>query len=222
MLGIPLRYLLKHPVAGLADLAADPLQVWTTIQDAYVAQREYRGPQCAYKSDDNWEQHLHHHIGVSWPCDCTSAFWGLWAQVIRELEESGIRPGPQSFQNWNDGDAGLVRTIWCLVRHLKPKRVVETGVAHGVTSRFVLEALERNGSGHLWSIDLPPWKGVGEIKSVWPSGRVMHSDGHTLRVRAGDAFRSCFLKSARLTSSFTIACTLNAMYGLSWIERGRL
>lgn len=156
MLGIPLRYLLKHPVAGLADLAADPLQVWTTIQDTYVAQREYRGPQCAYKSDDNWEQHLHHHIGVSWPCDCTSAFWGLWAQVIRELEESGIRPGPQSFQNWNDGDAGLARTIWCLVRHLKPKRVVETGVAHGVTSRFVLEALERNGSGHLWSIDLPP------------------------------------------------------------------
>jgi hypothetical protein len=29
-------------------------------------------------------------------------------------------------------------------------------VAHGVTSRFILEALERNGSGHLSSIDLPP------------------------------------------------------------------
>ena len=27
---------------------------------------------------------------------------------------------------------------------------------HGVTSRFILEALERNGIGHLWSIDLPP------------------------------------------------------------------
>ena len=32
MLGIPLRYLLKHPVIAVADLAADPLQVWTTIQ----------------------------------------------------------------------------------------------------------------------------------------------------------------------------------------------
>ncbi len=29
-------------------------------------------------------------------------------------------------------------------------------MAHGVTSRFILEALERNGSGHLWTIDLPP------------------------------------------------------------------
>ncbi len=33
--------------------------------------------------------------------------------------------------------------------------MVETGVARGVTSRFVLEALERNGHGHLSSVDLP-------------------------------------------------------------------
>lgn len=37
-----------------------------------------------------------------------------------------------------------------------PGKVVETGVARGITTRFVLEAFERNGSGHLWSIDLPP------------------------------------------------------------------
>jgi predicted O-methyltransferase YrrM len=34
--------------------------------------------------------------------------------------------------------------------------VVETGVARGITSRFILEALARNRRGHLWSIDLPP------------------------------------------------------------------
>ncbi len=45
MLGIPLRYLLKHPIIALADLAADPLEIWTTIHDAYVHQREQRGPQ---------------------------------------------------------------------------------------------------------------------------------------------------------------------------------
>jgi Methyltransferase domain len=33
--------------------------------------------------------------------------------------------------------------------------VVETGVAHGLTSRVILEGLARNGGGHLWSIDLP-------------------------------------------------------------------
>jgi len=156
MLGIPLRYVLKHPVIAVADLAADPLQVWTTIQDIHVAQREQRGPQCHYESDDNWEQRLHDSLGVPWPCTVTSEFWDLWPEVIRELEAKGIRAGPESFQSWNDGDAGFVRAIWCLTRHLRPKKVVETGVAHGVTSRCILEALARNGDGHLWSIDLPP------------------------------------------------------------------
>jgi hypothetical protein len=39
--------------------------------------------------------------------------------------------------------------------HQRPSVVVETGVARGVTSRIVLEALNRNDRGHLWSIDLP-------------------------------------------------------------------
>jgi hypothetical protein len=33
--------------------------------------------------------------------------------------------------------------------------VIETGVAPGVTSRIIFEALQQNGLGYLWSIDLP-------------------------------------------------------------------
>jgi hypothetical protein len=44
MLGIPIRYLLRHPVIFVADLAADPVEVFMTVHDAYVAQREQRGP----------------------------------------------------------------------------------------------------------------------------------------------------------------------------------
>jgi hypothetical protein len=160
MLGIPVRYLLTNPLA-LLDLAADPREVWTRIQDVYVAEREQRRPHCHYESDNNWERRFHQHLGVPWPCQLTSEFQGLWPEIIRELKAKGIRPGPESFGSWNDGDAGLVRAIWCLIRHLKPGKVVETGVAHGVTSRFILEALERNEDGHLWSIDLPP------IERVW-------------------------------------------------------
>jgi predicted O-methyltransferase YrrM len=50
----------------------------------------------------------------------------------------------------------LARAIYCLVRHTRPGKVVETGVGHGVTSRFILEALRMNEEGALWSIDLPP------------------------------------------------------------------
>jgi hypothetical protein len=156
MLGIPLRYLLKNPVSATADLAADPFETLTTIHDAYIAQRERRRPQCPYQHDRDWQKSLHEWLGISWPCDIVSEFWTLWSEVISELEAKDIRAGPESFQWWNDGDAGFVRTVWCLTRHLRPKKIVETGVAHGVTSRFILEALRRNGDGHLWSIDLPP------------------------------------------------------------------
>lgn len=156
MLGIPVRQFLKHPVTTVADIAADPLQLWMTIQDEYAAVREGSRPKCRYESEERWEQRLHESLGLPWPCKLASEFWTLWPELIRELEAKGIRPGPESFQWWNDGDAAFVRAIWCLIRHMRPKKVVETGVAHGVTSRCILEALEKNGDGHLWSIDLPP------------------------------------------------------------------
>jgi hypothetical protein len=43
------------------------------------------------------------------------------SKVLAGLEAKGIRPGPESFKGWNDGDAGFVRAIWCLVRQLRPQ-----------------------------------------------------------------------------------------------------
>ena len=128
-----------------------------------MAHREHPVPFDLYKAKDGWEREIHELLGVAWPCSMTKEFWALWPQVIEEMQAKGIRVGPESFKGWNDGDAGLVRAIWCLTRHLHPLNVVETGVAHGVTSRFILEALERNGMGHLWSIDHPP------LEHVWHS-----------------------------------------------------
>jgi len=156
MLGIPVRYLLKHPVHGLIDIASDPVQVLMTMQDYYLERRERSRPRCQYQSDENWERHLHESLSLAWPCESRAEFWDLWPVVMKQLAQNGIDAGPETFKWWNDGDAGLVRAIWCLIRHLKPRRIVETGVAHGVSSRFILEALKANGNGHLWSIDLPP------------------------------------------------------------------
>ena len=42
MLGIPMRYLLKHPASGVADLLADPIETWTTIRES-----SWRSASCA-------------------------------------------------------------------------------------------------------------------------------------------------------------------------------
>ncbi len=51
--------------------------------------------------------------------------------------------------------------VYCLVRALRPRVFVETGVLHGMLSAFVLEALARNGEGRLVSIDLPSYAESG-------------------------------------------------------------
>lgn len=45
--------------------------------------------------------------------------------------------------------------IYVLIRHLKPNRVLETGVYYGGNSAFALLALARNHSGKIISIDYP-------------------------------------------------------------------
>jgi len=64
------------------------------------------------------------------------------------------RPGP--FGNFMNGTATLGRLCYLACRQLRPRMVVETGVAYGVTSAYILQALADNGYGELHSIDLPP------------------------------------------------------------------
>jgi hypothetical protein len=160
MLGLPVRYFLSHPLRAIGTITSDPLEIWTILQQNYIAQRERPAPADLYQAEAGWDRRMHELLGVPWPCAAASEFAILWPQIIAELENKGIRVGPETLQGWNDGDAGLARATWCLTRHLRPHKVVETGVLHGVTSRFILEALERNGIGHLWSIDLPPLEPV--------------------------------------------------------------
>ena len=52
-------------------------------------------------------------------------------------------------------DAMLGTMVYALCRKLNPVTVVETGVSSGVSSAFILCALEENKHGELYSIDLP-------------------------------------------------------------------
>jgi len=48
--------------------------------------------------------------------------------------------------------------LYILVRILRPAYVVETGVAAGVSSAYILMGLEMNNKGELFSIDLPNYE----------------------------------------------------------------
>jgi hypothetical protein len=108
-----------------------------------------------YGASEDWAERLHAALEAPWPCQEAEAFGPAWDHIVADLAEAGARVGIASYGGWNDGDRAFAEAIWCLVAHLRPQAVVETGVAHGLTSRVILEGLFRNGRGHLWSVDLP-------------------------------------------------------------------
>jgi hypothetical protein len=108
-----------------------------------------------YGTVADWAPRLHAELKQPWPCQTAASFGELWDRIVSELNDAGVRVGKQSYGGWNDCDRAFAEALWCIVAHARPVTVVETGVAHGVTSRVILEGLERHGNGHLWSIDLP-------------------------------------------------------------------
>lgn len=73
---------------------------------------------------------------------------------------------PKSLSSYRKLDKILhskAQMLYFLVRKTKPNLVVETGVAAGESTGFILQALKDNGKGRLYSIDLPfQWYIYGE------------------------------------------------------------
>jgi len=75
------------------------------------------------------------------------------AEVVKRMRSlEGIAP----FTMTHNADFSLARLCYIVCRLLRPDIVVETGVAYGVTTAFILKALQINGKGNLHSVDLPP------------------------------------------------------------------
>ena len=118
-------------------------------------------------------------------------------KYLKELEakhEAYYQPG------WVNLDDALF--LYWVVRKLKPKVVVQTGVCNGLSSAFMMLALAKNGpDGSLHVVDMPPvfnsnddvWKIKGKVYGVViPEGKtsgwiVPDAYHHRFEVLNGDA-----------------------------------
>ena len=75
--------------------------------------------------------------------------------------------GPQRI---GTSDAWCLRALYLLVRAARPRIVVETGVLYGASSAHLLAALDRNGQGELFSIDLAHAAGEPPADYLVPDG----------------------------------------------------
>jgi predicted O-methyltransferase YrrM len=107
---------------------------------------------------------------------CDFLNWNQWGvgQYLSQIRSN------RDFQNIlklrlgevNYGQMVCPELLYVIVRKLCPDKVVETGVSAGVSSAYILQALEDNQNGYLYSIDLPN-TAIIEAQKVERSGFVI-------------------------------------------------
>lgn len=106
-------------------------------------------------------------------------WWPLLGEVLARKSDAGITK--------NDGTV-----LYGVARAVRPELVIETGVADGVSTAFLAAALIDNGSGTLFSLELPPEqvrsKPLAEDGSVytWAERGVAHLVPPPMRERLAD------------------------------------
>ncbi|SMH72306.1 class I SAM-dependent methyltransferase [Candidatus Nitrosotalea okcheonensis] len=96
-------------------------------------------------------------------------------EYVRELEKDGfIENLRDQISQYPDVSTGSMMSplrgplLYIIMRMIKPQIIVETGVASGASSAFLLKALEKNNLGHLHSIDIPAIPGNDTIVRLPP------------------------------------------------------
>ena len=75
------------------------------------------------------------------------------------IEQNRDLFGRKQYSSWDFSiGSSLGMILYVICRSQKPDIIVETGVASGVSSSYILCALEQNNHGQLYSIDQPWWQ----------------------------------------------------------------
>ena len=91
----------------------------------------------------------------------------IFTDTVKECLQR-LKPGASRGEMRDEADI-----LYVLIRLLKRWQILETGVGAGVSSAFMLQALDKNGSGRLTSIDLPDedglsgWVVPAELHEYW-------------------------------------------------------
>ena len=99
-----------------------------------------------YPIDANWLAHLHEALGQPWPCECAAAAETLYAEIMADFVPAGS-PSATTAGVTVDGPSPRRPGAWPPTS--APRYVVETGVARGVTSRFISRRSSGQAGGRL-------------------------------------------------------------------------
>lgn len=150
------KILLKDPREGLARIA--------TILEYRTEANKFKPP--AYNTR-TFEQNVEI-LGRALNVDLLRYWSEPQRQEISDIVSDCVKRAHDS--SLHAGDHKLAGICFALCRATKPQKVVETGVSYGATTAFILQAMEMNGVGELYSVDLPPLGAEANVGTAVPEG----------------------------------------------------
>ncbi len=99
-------------MSGVSQFLQNPVEAYYKAVSQWHERRDRSDAPSDRMLDRNWRQRL----GVSNDdCERTNR---LCRSIEATLTAKGIRPGPESYLFWNDGDPAFLQAIWRLIRRL--------------------------------------------------------------------------------------------------------
>lgn len=145
------------------------------IEHWFLALRRTHGNNVFVRHSATWLRRAYHH---PWFARFSRRYL-VWPEVARSVQDiTGVSVDPAlykeamassaftlSFDRYHSRDFTTL-FLYAYVRTAKPTVIIETGISSGRSSTALLEALERNGSGTLYSLDLPKLTESGQTTVV--------------------------------------------------------
>ncbi|MCR9191789.1 MAG: class I SAM-dependent methyltransferase [Gammaproteobacteria bacterium] len=130
-------------------------------------------------SEDQWQDILKQSLAELKAIPHAEQLFQRIAYVENYMTELGSKYGSVYRPGWVNLDDAIF--LYWVVRNLKPKTIVQTGVCNGLSAAFMVLAMVKNGGeGNLHTVDLAPtfnaddpaWTAKGEIYGVTiPEGK---------------------------------------------------
>ena len=138
-------------------LPQHPVEFWDRVSTVVEVRREATSPAALRRDTVCYEEAIRQ-LELALECRLDPF---LHDSALEEIDQhvrcQSEALAPQApFGMFHNGDSALARFCYVACRALCARSVVETGVAYGVTTSFVLQALAQQQSGQLLSVDLPP------------------------------------------------------------------
>ncbi len=91
-------------------------------------------------------------------------------QFLQKLDSEKFPSKNKPYPTFYSLDHTNASLLYLICKILKPDKVVETGIAYGSSSSYILQALHENNHGELYSIDYSfrPWESKQMIGSMIP------------------------------------------------------